>query len=105
MTRDEPPGKAVRLLWVDVDDTEIHFVNQLLVQHVGSEFVLTFGQATPPPLTGSPEERALSLEQIEFVPVKPVTRIGMTAHRMTEFVKAMQQNLSAYEQQKGISDD
>lgn len=102
MTREEPQRRAIRLLWVDVEAKEIIFANQLLVQHVGSEFVITFGQATPPPIVGTPEEQAEMLERVEFVPVKTVARLGLTAQRMTEFVQVLQQNLSAYEQQKGI---
>lgn len=102
MTQDEPGRESIPLIWVDVEAEEITFVNQLLVQHIGSEFVISFGQVTPPPVLGDAEEQARLLEGIEFVPIKTVARIGLTAQRMTEFVKVMQQNLSTYEQQKGI---
>ncbi len=85
MTREQPPGRAIRLLWVDVEGEEITFANQLLVQHIGSEFVISFGQATPPAIIGTPEEQAEMLSRIEVVPIKTVARIGLTAQRMTEF--------------------
>ncbi len=105
MPEDETQGKSVRLLWVDLETEQIAFANQLLVQHHGSEFILSFGQFAPPALVGTEDEKRQLLESIEFIPVLPVARIGLTAQRMTEFVRVMQENLSNYEREKGMADD
>lgn len=88
----------IPLVWLGVEDAEIAFVNQLVVQHQGSEFILTFGQQAPPMLFGGPEENIRQAREVEYVPVKVAVRIGLTAQRMAEFVKVMQQNLQKYEQ-------
>jgi hypothetical protein len=105
MPDDDERGKAVKLLWLDLEAEEIVFANQLLVQHHGTEFILSFGQFTPPPLVGSDEDKRQMLESIDFLPIRPVARIGLTAQRMTEFVRVMQENLSNYEQARGTGDD
>jgi hypothetical protein len=80
------------------------FANQIVVQHHANEFYISFGQASPPPILGSDEERREAMERVEFVPVKTVARIGLTAQRMTEFIRVMQENLSLYEQQRGLTE-
>jgi hypothetical protein len=101
---DTPQGRSVPLLWVDLETTPVLFANQLLVQHHGSEFIISVGQVTPPALIGTDEERRQALAALEFVPVRTVARVGLTAQRMTEFVRVMQENLSTYEQAKGLDE-
>ena len=58
------PGQlAVPLLWVGVDDADIHYANQIIVQPgEGTEFFVTFGQVAPPLLT---ETMTVSLKGAE----------------------------------------
>jgi hypothetical protein len=101
---ESPQARPVPLLWVDLDTTPMLFANQLLVQHHGSEFIISLGQAAPPALIGTAEERQEALAALEFVPVRTVARVGLTAQRMTEFVRVMQENLRAYERAKGLDE-
>ena len=97
---DEEREEAIEvpLVWIGVEDAEIAFVNQLVVQHQGNEFILTFGQQAPPMILGDAEETIKQAREIEYVPVRIAARIGITAQRMAEFVQVMQQNLQRYEQ-------
>ncbi|MGI8439251.1 MAG: hypothetical protein ACR2NV_03460 [Thermoleophilaceae bacterium] len=52
------------------------------------------GQATPPPLIGTPEQM---LEQIEFVSVRTLNRIAMTEVKLRELIAALEVNLANYE--------
>lgn len=104
MPDDQPSRSSVRLVWVGVPDEEIVFANQLMVQHIGSEFIVTFGQVTPPVLLGTDEEKREALGEIELLPIKPVARVGLTAQRMAEFVQVMQDNLSGYERQRALEE-
>jgi hypothetical protein len=94
-------GKEVRielpLVWIDPDSSEILFANQLLVQRQEGEYILTFGQQTPPPLIGTPEERAEQAKQIPYVPVRVAVRVATTRERMRKFVGVMQSLLDREE--------
>lgn len=93
------PGVAVPLVWIDLDDAEIHFVNQIIVQPDRNEFILTFGHVSPPLLLGTAEENAARAKTIPYVPVKVVAKMGMTVQRMREFTEVMQRVLTAHDQQ------
>lgn len=94
-------GRSVPLLWTDRDEKPVMFANQILAQHVNEEFLISFGQVSPPAILGSDEERQDALARVEFVPVRTVARIGMPAQRMREFVAVMQQSLEQYERESG----
>ena len=90
-------GRSVPLIWIDRDDKAVLFANQILAQHLNDEFLISFGQVSPPAILGSEEEQQEGLARVEFVPVKTIARIGLPAQRMREFVSVMQQSLDQYE--------
>jgi hypothetical protein len=92
---------ALPLLWLDVDDAEISFVNQLVVQHHENDFILTFGHVAPPMLVGTPEENRRRAENIPYVPVKTVKRVGMTPDRMEQFIAVMVDNYRRWSERQG----
>lgn len=78
--------------WVGVEDIPIPFVNNVLVQvdDVG-DLIIAFGQTTPPALTATtPEENAIALERIAFIPVRPVARISMSRTRLDQTITTLQ---------------
>ena len=93
----------IQLVWGDRDDAPILFSNLILAQNLRDDFIISFGQASPPILPEDEGKRREALEGIDFVPVKTIARIGMSAQRMREFVAVMQQNLERYEQEMGES--
>jgi hypothetical protein len=97
---EQPPQKLdVPLAWVGYDEEQVAFANQFLVQfQPDGSFVLGIGQATAPPLMGTPEEVAQQVAQIEFVPVKTLMRVAMTEAKMRELVAALEANLRNFEQ-------
>ena len=97
------PGQfALPLLWVGVDDADIHYANQIIVQPgEGTEFFVTFGQVAPPLLLGlTPEENLERAKQIAYVPVRTVARLGLTLERMEQFTEVMQRVLSQHKELK-----
>lgn len=106
MATDESGGeeRTVPLVWIDRDAERILFANQILAQHLGDEFIISFGQVSPPAILGDETERTEGLERIELVPVKTVARIGVPAQRMREFVAVMRQNLDLYERKANGED-
>jgi len=97
--------RQVPLTWVDADDVPVFFANQFIIQHHQDEFILTVGQMVPPPLIGTLEEREDQLEQLDFVPVKPLARIAFTHARLVELVQALEGNREIYEQARQARDD
>ena len=90
MAEEEGVEVALPLVWLDPDSVEILFVNQLIVQRQRGEFVLTFGQQTPPVLMGTKEEQIEQAKQIPFIPIRVAVRLGTTVERVGEFVRVLQ---------------
>lgn len=82
---DENEPLTLPLVWVDPEEVDILFVNQVLLQRQGDEVILTFGQQTPPALLGSEQERRERASQISYVPIRTVARFGLPLSRFREF--------------------
>ena len=82
--------------WDDLDSMPIMFTNQMLIQHVQNEFVLSFGYMTPPPFLKPPTVD--ELQAIDHVPVRPIIRLGMTPDRLLELIKLLQANYRGYQE-------
>ncbi len=95
----EPPQQLdVPLSWIGYDDAPILYANQLLVQfQPEGGFVLALGQATAPPLIGTPEQIAAQAAEIEFVPVRTLARFGMTRAKLQEVIAVLQANLENFD--------
>ena len=97
---EENQTREIPTAWIGAEDLPILFVNTFVGQVQAEEgaFYLTIGQTLPPALIGTPQERAEQLEQIAYVPVKPVARLALTRSRMEELVAILQMNLENYDQ-------
>jgi hypothetical protein len=97
--QDESVG--VPLAWVGLDDAEIVFANQILVQmgppNNEAEFIVTFGQLHPPVLLGTPAENRARLESTPYVPVKVLAKLAIPAPRLREFADAIEKVLATFE--------
>jgi hypothetical protein len=82
----------LRLVVTGADDCPILLSNIAIVQNEHNEFILTFGQYSPPIVIGSEEERRRRLASMSALPVNVIARIGMTPDRMAEFIDALQKN-------------
>ena len=92
-------GRPVPLTWLDVDDVPVSLANQFVIQVEQDEFILTLGQMVPPLLLGTPEEKTDQLEQLDFVPVKPLARIAFTRARLRELVQLLEGSAELYDRQ------
>ena len=89
---------ALRAAWIGLDDVPIVFVNQILGQvDDQGELIITFGQATPPVLLGTEEEQRDQARNIQFVQVRPVTRMSLTGRRTRELIGILQTSLDNQE--------
>ena len=96
ITAEQPQQYKITGKWVEVENSPIQFTNQMLVQHIGNEFVLTFGYMTPPAFLSPPSQE--DLEAIDYsIPINPIVRLGMTPDRMLELIKTLQENYRNYQ--------
>ncbi len=86
------------LAWVGLDEVPIQFANQFVIQFQPNEFVISIGQATPPAIVGTPDQIAEQIAEVEFVPVRPIARIGLNRDRIVELLAALQANLGNHDQ-------
>jgi len=100
----EPEQVSIPLVWVGVDETPILYCNQALSQFdVDLEtFIITFGQASPPALTGPIEQQREQAEQISFVPVRPVARLSLSRAKMEEIRAALGANVDQLEKARNM---
>jgi hypothetical protein len=59
--------------------------------------LLTFGHASPPAVTGTPEEQAAQMAKYSEVPVRPLVRISMTPRRLRELVNLLNRTVEQLE--------
>jgi hypothetical protein len=100
-SREEPSGAvSLPLVWQSPEETAIQFVNQVVIQAQGDEFILMFGQQAPPLTFGSPEERADQASRLGYVPVRVAARLGMPRKRFKEFANLVARMLVEYGQRE-----
>lgn len=92
--------RDVPLAWENVENVPVFFSNQYVCQYNQDEFILTFGQMVPPMLLGDLENRAEQLRRLEYVPVKPLTRVALTYSRLVELIQVLEINREQYEQEQ-----
>jgi hypothetical protein len=98
-------GFELPLVWLGPEDVPILFINAVVSQFDPQmdSLILTLGQLTPPAIVGAtPEERQAQVDQIAYVPIKPVVRVGLTEARGRELVAILQSNLDQLEQARNM---
>lgn len=96
---EEKPVESMSLpiVWVGLDEQPVYAANQFLVQLAGEEFLLGLGHVAPPALIGSDEEIKKSAERLEYVPVRPISRIGLNRQRVGELIDLLQRVAKGYD--------
>lgn len=85
---------AVPIEWCYPDNIVSRYATNMIVQHTEYEFILSFFEVQPPILLGSPEEKQEKALHIESIKAECVARIIVSAERMPNFVRVLQDNLS-----------
>lgn len=91
----------VPIVVTGIGNTPMLFSNMCYVQHHQTEFIITFCELQPPILVGTTEEMARQAAALDIIPARVVARIALTSTRMTELIRALQENLSNYEKTRG----
>jgi H2-forming N5,N10-methylenetetrahydromethanopterin dehydrogenase-like enzyme len=89
---------ALRLLWIDLDETAIQVANQFIGQVDDDLVVLSLGCAAPPVIIGDTlEERRQAAENVGYVPVRPIARVGMTRAKLDELIARLIETRDNYD--------
>ena len=89
------------LFFIGSEDVPIVLSNLQVIQHVQQEFIITFGQFSPPIVLGSPEEQMEQAKSKQYLPVKTVARVAMSPQRVADLIRALQENLNTWKSSKG----
>ena len=89
---------SLRVLWRGLDEHEILYANQFVVQHDQDELILTIGQFQPPILLGEPHERMEQARQIGYLPINVVARLAFTRARLGQLAEALQEHLDKFDE-------
>ena len=87
--------RPVKLIFDDNSQASVYATN-ITVQHSPHEFIISFYEARPPLVMGTPEERERQMEAIEHVFASCVARVTVAASRMDGFVNALKGNYESY---------
>jgi hypothetical protein len=95
---EHPEGIAVPIVWNAPEEVPILVANAFVSQFDrDGSFIVTIGQMTPPALVGTPDEVEEQARQVNFVPVKPFVRLGLSRARLEELIAILQANLEQSE--------
>jgi len=89
------------LFFIGSEDVPIVLSNLQVIQHVQQEFIITFGQFSPPIVLGSPEEQMEQAKSKQYLPVKTVARVAMSPQRVADLIRALQENLNTWKSSQG----
>lgn len=84
---------VIPLRWGSFDHLETHYVNHVIISHVGPEFYVLFGELTPP----FPKQRGISQEELpEHVKIIPKVKLALTPRAMLAIAEAINTNITRY---------
>jgi hypothetical protein len=105
MAQHDPQALSVPISWVGYDEIPIVYANHFLIQYQPEDsFVIGIGQATMPALIGEPEEISAQAAEIEFIPVRPLSRIALTEDKMKELIAVLSASLTKAETLRQLTD-
>jgi hypothetical protein len=94
---ERPESVQIPLVWIGAEEAPILMVTSFLGQSQDDEIVLTFGQMTPPILFGSEEDRLQQVQNIHYLPVKTIAKLGFTRQRLQELTEVLRQTLENFD--------
>lgn len=95
------PPKAVKVRLTAALSMPSAYATNFSVQGTTHEFIITFYEARPPVITGTPEEQAAQWAKVSEVEAVPLARILIAASRMPEFLQVLRE---ADEKVQGLAD-
>jgi hypothetical protein len=96
-----PQPVELPVVWLGVEGVPIQFATAFVSQfdpQTLDSLTLTVGQVTFPAISAATqEERQQQLENVSYVPIRPIIRLGLTPARARELVATLEANLDLLE--------
>ena len=92
---------ALPFFFIGSEDVPIVLSNLQVIQHVQQEFIITFGQFSPPVVLGTPEEQVEQIKSKQYLSVKTVARVAMSPQRVDDLITALKTNLDNWKASQG----
>jgi hypothetical protein len=98
LAEETPREVQVPVAWDSPEGVPIVLANHVLGQ-IGQqgEIIVSFGQVSPPPLMGSPEQQEAQAREIPFLLAKPVARLGFTRAGLDEVIRILNDTRDHYD--------
>jgi hypothetical protein len=92
--------REISLTWIGAEELPLLWVNRFVGQSLQDHLVLTIGQSVDPALIGTPQDRIAQLEQIAYIPIRPVARIAFSRSSLQDLIGILEIIKDAYDQQQ-----
>ena len=90
----EQQGVLVQLDFHVPEDIVSRYATNIVVQYTGSEFIVSFFEAKPPILLGSPEENLETMRLLGRIRADCVARVVVAPEHMQEFLKVIKEQVT-----------
>lgn len=82
--------------YVGEDEAPVSLANHFIIQYHQGLFILSLAQGIPPILLGTPEEQQEQAREIEFVPIRIISRVALTEERVHALMGLLQGHLDRF---------
>lgn len=93
--------KTIPINWHYPEGLKSVYSTHVVVQHTDHEFYVSFFDAPPPIVMGSPEELQSKLESIEEISISCVARVVISPERMPELIAILENNYAHFLERAG----
>lgn len=93
-------GLTLPVEWHVSENILSRYATNIVVQPIQHEFVISYFEAQPPIILGTPEENRAKYQELGAIRAECVARVIIAAERLPEFIEAMQTSLAAYRASK-----
>jgi hypothetical protein len=101
----DSPRMQIPLVFDPPTDVVTRYATNFVIQCMEHEFILSFYEAIPPVLLGSPEENRAALAESGALHAQCVARIVVTHERMHEFASLVRTSMDRFAASQGVSSE
>ena len=92
--------REIPYTWIGTEELPLLWVNRFVGQSLRDHLVLSIGQSVDPALIGTPEDRMAQLEQVAYIPVRPVARLAFSRSSLQDLIGILEILKDGYDQQQ-----
>ncbi len=96
--REAPKFATLPIDWHVPDNAQSLYANNVLVQSTLHEIIISFFEALPPPLAGTPADNAAKLREMGTIRADLVARIIVAPDLLPSIISVLQTGLEKYQE-------